>query len=359
MKRLIALLLCITCLVSLVACANPYPPVDSTDDERRTVMTFTFEGERYEVKYELYRAFALLYRDAMSEGEGDTWEDPDRLAALHARVSEQIYEIYATLALCKKHGIDLYSRDMNKQVEDYIRASVEGDSYFKGYGSYEAYLAALKESYLNYATADLLYRYSLGQQALYTYYQGTYDHITDTYNDAALTFTDADVDDFYNKDDTIRVMLIYLSAQVYDDEEAVLVRSVLQTQLGEGGVDALAAWLLRHTSTTEQVTKGEMLSPYTLDDLTYAEVTAAALSLSVGQMSELVRVSGDDVNGYYLIYRMDKTTEYLAQNRDAVRETCMLDAIGRHFHAAKDALRTSRTDAPLLSQLNIATMTMD
>ena len=359
MKRIIALLLCVACLFTVISCGSAYPPVESTEEEQRTVMTLTLEGKSYEVKYELYRAFALMYRDEMAEGVSDPWSDDALVDALHARVCEQIYEIYATLALCETVGIDLYDKETDDTVEEYIRLSIEGDDYFEGLGSYDAYLAALKEDYLNYAVADLLYRYSIGQDALYTYYMGTYDYITDTYKDSALTVTDEKVNVFYAADDTARVMLIYLSHQVYSDAEARLTRSTLLAELGDGGEAAMADWLLRHTATSEQITRGEILSPYTLDDLVYADVTEAALALGVGEMSELIPVSGDDVYGYSLVYRMDKPASYLEDNRSDVRDTYLLHEIGKIFSSTKDALRDSRTDAPLLATLDIATMSMD
>ncbi len=347
MKRIIALLLCLVCLCTVCSCGRKYPEVESSESERRPVMTLTFDGQQYEVKYEVYRAFALMYRDSLEEGKtpsADTWR---------AQVDKQIYEIYATMALCESVGIDLYNKETDEQVDEYIRINIEGDQFFDGYGSFDNYLAALKEDYLTYAVADLLYRYSIGQQALYTYYEGA-----DEYTAGAITVSDEDVEAFYADADTARVMLIQLSMETHTAQEAQLTRSTLLSKLAEGGEAAMADWLHRHTVTTEQVTNGEMVSPYTLDDLVYADVTEATLSLSVGEMSDVISVMGGD-DSYYLVYRMEKTDDYFTKHRDDVRQACLTSKIGEQFLAAKSALAESRTDAPLLATLDIMTMSMD
>ena len=60
LKKLICALLTVAMLLALISCGD-YEPVPSTADEARTVMTFRIEGEKYELKYELYRCLFLTY----------------------------------------------------------------------------------------------------------------------------------------------------------------------------------------------------------------------------------------------------------------------------------------------------------
>ena len=60
MKKLISLILALAAILSLISCGtSEYPSVDSTEEELRVIMTYSLDSEKYEVKYELYRAFFL------------------------------------------------------------------------------------------------------------------------------------------------------------------------------------------------------------------------------------------------------------------------------------------------------------
>ena len=64
MKRIIATLLVLATILTVSACKKKanYDPIESTEEEARTVMTFVMDEKEYEVKYELYRAFFLTYK---------------------------------------------------------------------------------------------------------------------------------------------------------------------------------------------------------------------------------------------------------------------------------------------------------
>lgn len=355
MKRITATLLLLTvCLFTffLSACGDPYPPVKSTDEEARVVLRMQHGGKTYEARYELYRAFALPLRDGYGAAAADHADD------IRQAVTDRILEIYTILALCAEQGINLYDKSVENEIDEYIRLDVEGEGAFEGYGSYDAYLAALREQYLNYATAELLLRYSIGLERLYTHYIGTYDYISQTYRDAALSFTDADVTAFYGAADTARVMLIELPREVYSDEQIALTREALIDARDRGGESAVAEWLLRYTATAESITRGELVSPYTLDSLFYQNVTDCALSLAEGDISEPIDVMSDELNSVYLIYRMDKPASYLEANRTAVTDTYRNHRIGRELARVRDALKASMTETDVLKNLDILSMQM-
>ena len=55
-KKILAVLLAISALFGLFSCSkdeNTYPPVESTKEERKTVMTLSIDEEKYEIPYEL------------------------------------------------------------------------------------------------------------------------------------------------------------------------------------------------------------------------------------------------------------------------------------------------------------------
>jgi len=353
MKRIrICACLLLIALLFLASCGDPYPPVKSTDEEARVVLRMKNGGKTYEARYELYRALALPLRDYYGSTAAD------RVDELKRTVADRILEIYTTLALCEELKIDLYDKSTDEQIDEYIRLDVEGDSTFEGYGSYDAYLAALREQYLNYATAELLLRYSIGLERLEAHYIGTYDYITQTYKDSALSFTDADVTAFYNDADTARVMLIELPREVYTDEQIALTREALINARDQGGESAVADWLLRYTYTDVSITRGELVTPYTLDNLFYQSVTDCAMALPEGEISDPIEVMSDELDSVYLVYRLDKPDTYLTDNRDAVTDTYRYHLIGRELARVRDALKASMTETDVLKNLDILSMQM-
>ena len=145
MKRIISAVLLVVVLSLMLVSCNKYPPKKSTREERRVVMTLSLDGEKYEVKYELYRALFLNYKNQVDSGNHSVWaseqknEYIDRINAIIARKAAEIYSVFH---LAGKLGIDPYSKDVNEQIEEYVRISVEGnEADVMGFGGdYDAYL---------------------------------------------------------------------------------------------------------------------------------------------------------------------------------------------------------------------------
>ena len=70
LKKLLCLTLIFAAVLSLAACSAKYEPVPSTEEEARVVMRFALDGKKYELKYELYRALFLTYKEALSHRLG-------------------------------------------------------------------------------------------------------------------------------------------------------------------------------------------------------------------------------------------------------------------------------------------------
>ena len=217
MKKIIALLLLLSTALALTACSTKYEPIESTDKESTACISFEYGGEKYEVNYELWRALYLTYCD-----QGLTEEE------LCALILDRAVDVYATLALCKKLGINLYSSAINKKIEAAITESIEGSDEVEGYGSYEQFLAALKKMNLNYSVHTLLLRYAFGLEALDEYYIGTFsaDDIENEIIKGKIEYTREDVYEFYYTDECVRVLRAHIQANAYynPDEYAKTVR---------------------------------------------------------------------------------------------------------------------------------------
>ena len=180
MKRIAALLLLVATLLTLVGCNKVYKPVESTDEESRTVMTISFGKKSYQVKYELYRALFLTYRDEIDGGDRSVWQGDKKdeyIARINEVIIDRAVDIYSTFAVAESVGIDPYSTAVEKEINTYINISIEGGDLggvsYPGYESYEAYLEALENLYLNYSVQTLLFRYSVVSDLVDDYYMGT------------------------------------------------------------------------------------------------------------------------------------------------------------------------------------------
>ena len=149
MKRFIVLVMILLMSVpSLASCKKEttYDPVPSTEEESRVVMTFTYGSKTYSVKYELYRALFLNLKDDVSGGDDSVWESDNKqeyIDRINTLIASRAAHIYGVFKVASDLGIDLYSDSVDDTIQEYIKDSVEGSDSLEGYGSYNAYLAAL------------------------------------------------------------------------------------------------------------------------------------------------------------------------------------------------------------------------
>ena len=121
MKKIIAILLALASLFTLASCNKDkeYPPVESSEEEARVVMTLSIDGKNYDVRYELYRAFFLTYKSEVDGKDESVWtgdEKDEYVAKIDAIILDRITEIYAAFALCERIGFDVYSKDVDKKI---------------------------------------------------------------------------------------------------------------------------------------------------------------------------------------------------------------------------------------------------
>ncbi len=368
MKKIICLMLSVVMIFLMAGCGeDPYPPVKSTDEEARLMMTMSYGDETYEVRYELYRALFLNYSSEYDGGDKSFWSKPeseDELAKINQKIISFAADIYAALHVARSIGFDPYSAEADELVYEYIEASVNGtereDGSYVGYGGdYDAYLASLKAMNLNYSVQDLLYRYAICTDKINEYYAGTVDSSNPTpdMQSGALTVTDELISSFYEGDDSARVLIITLDARSFSEKRAGEIRDKIASF---ADVQSVVNYALGFTTTTEaDVKRGVLIGKHSLDGAYYSELTDEAFGLEVGEASGAIMVSTDTSSNYYILYKVEKTDEYYADNRDDVKDVYIKNAIGKIIFDVKGALISSSLTSELYTSIDHSAIKMD
>ena len=350
MKKILSLVLALVMLLSLAACGDElYPPVESTEEESRVVMTFEIDKEKYEMRYELYRALFLNYASDYDGGDRAFWDTPEADTAkskIDLRIKNMAADIFSVIHRAKKIGYDVYSADADTRVSELVSQSVngyvDGDDNFTGYGGdYDAYLAALREMNLNYSVQDLLYRYSIATEEIDKYYAGEESDNAFGSSSGALSATDEEVREFYYSDDAARILLVTLDSRSYTRTRAEEIRAAIAAL---GSESAVSAYIVSFTATAaEDAIDGAVIGKNSLDPAFYSELTESAFSLSVGEVGEVIEVFSADTAYYYIAYRVTKNEEHLEKRMDSIRQTYIAETIGKFIASDKAALLESAT----------------
>ncbi len=358
MKRILALCLCLCMLCSLMACAsNPYPPVESTEQERTEICKLTYGGKQYAVPYELYRTLCLTYRTEVDGGDIEAWNGPfaeQMRATLNERIFDRITEIYAVLALAEEVGINPYDKATENEIAAYVRASVEGGYVgginAEGFGTYEKYLESLAESYMNYSVQALIYRYYITSRRLDEYFIGKTDEYGVIVSDGALTYTDADVQAFYRGEESVRLLWAYFPENVWS---AGRVEAIRDTIALKKTAEDVAYYMTRYTTAAgPDVESGHVIGRYSLDPAFYGELTKSAFALAMGETAPVIRVVSDEENGYYILYRTDKSEENLAENFEKVEMAYAQNEIGKKLVNVQNTLLSSKQTTEFFDSIN-------
>ena len=368
MKRIIALLLVLASVLTLSACKK-YKPVESSEEEARTVMTLSLDGKTYEVKYELYRALFLNYKTEIDGGNPDVWTSEGKseyVERINSLIIDKITDIYAAFAVCEKIGFDLYSKDVEKQIKEYVKISVEGGSYgsktMHGYDSYKDYLAALKSANLNYSVQTLLFRYAIAIDAIDAHYIGTAtpDEVNYDITLGALQYTEDDVRAFYNSEDCARVLRASFQKIIsYDPyETAINLKNKMVDAAATSStlVDKEAAVLKAITKSgyfanAAEVENGYVIGKYNLERLYYGDMTDAVFSIGEGEVTDPISIT-DEEETYYVIYRTYKTDEHFEANYNSIRYVYLRNCVGEIIHNAAEALESSAVYSNFLNNIN-------
>lgn len=344
MKRLIALLLMIAALFALSGCDDDgeYPPVESTEKEATVLFTMHIGDKEYDVRYELYRAFFLTHKNEIDGGDSSVWSSEgadEYIRRMNALIIPKIADIYSTIYICEQTGFDLDSDEVDEKIDTYIKESIEGGVHdsvqIQGYGSYESYLAALRELNLNYSVQILLYKYAIAQDVIDEYYIGTLneDNFTPDGTVGKLEYTETGVRAFYESAECALVYQGFVQ-QMFGKESAIKWRADIMEK-AERGVNVGAAMVGKNIASTDVPT---VIGKHSLDVTYYSELTNAVFSLDVGQFSDIIEVNTGYENGYFIIYREEKTNSYFTDNYRDIVKVYLDNEIGELIAGAKDKL---------------------
>ena len=338
-------------LFVLSSCSEEYEPVASTEEEARVVMTLKIENKTYDVKYELYRALFLSNKSEVDGGNDDVWSGNDKneyISKINAIIIEKAADIYSVIHTATELGVDIYSKEFDDAVSEYIKINVEGNgSSIKGHGSYESYLAALKDMNMNYSVSDLMLRYSLALDKINEYYFGkVVDEITGE-TEGGVSVSDDDISAFYYGNESTRILSGY-----WQKGTSVSVSEIRNMLAAESDTDMIAALMVIHSTATSselhnnqnpagEKAVGSVIGKYSLNDLYYKEYTDAAFSLSHGEVSHPIELTGtgDSLNeGYYILCGLEKSDYYFENNKSMVKTAYLDNLIGKQLYLAEDAL---------------------
>ena len=349
MKRLISLLLIlITVALALVGCgASKYPKQKSTKEESRVVMTLSIDGKRYEIKYELYRALFLANKERVDGGDDGVWSSENKneyIEKINERIIAEASDIYAALHLADKLGLDIYSKDTDKEIDEYVEISVDGNGAdIIGYGGdYEAYLSALAKRGINYSVQALIFRYSIALDRINEYYLGYEDEALGNM-DGEYAFEEEDVREFYFSDASVRVLQAYMQADAVTDarERIESIRSNISTLTPK---DA-ALYIINHTSAISndliinKEVSGIVFGANTLGHA-YDNYREAAFALEAGEVSDIIEIN-DGTRGYYLLYGLDKDEAHFTVCYEDIKNAYLDDLIGKELAAISASLSGS------------------
>jgi hypothetical protein len=364
MKKLLLPIVIILSLLLLVGCKDEYEPKKSTKEEARVVATVTVEGERYDIKYELYRALFLSNKSSVDGGDDSVWTGDGKgeyIDRINEIIFERAAEIYAVLSLGRELGIDAYSKEIDEQIRELVRVGVEGNGAdIKGHGSYDKYLEALKKQGLNYSVHDLLYRYSIVLTKIEEYYKGTEDQALGRLP-GDIEIKREDVKAYYESDRCARIFHIY-----FEDGKSIYPMSTYKAGLEAKSDDLSAALYIIQNAPhivysdllLDEGVSGIMLGKYALDSRAYSEYTATAFSLTSGSVSDVITVTdGTKVN--YLIYKLDKDSAHFERCFDTVLNSYIDNEIGRSVSTIKDSLLSSLTLKDAYGDISHKDVSMD
>lgn len=370
MKKILAILLVLTAILSLASCKKNYPAVDSTEEEARTVMTLTVGNNTYSVKYELYRALFLTYKSQVDGGNPDVWQSENKAEyteLIDKLIIDRIVEIYAAFELCDQIGFDIYSNEVEEKIKENIRISVEGGTYgsakIEGFDNYEDYLAWLKSMNLNYSVQTLLFRYAIAVDAIDTYYIGTVssDDVDIELSQGALEYTRDDVKSFYDSDDCVRVLRAnFQKAISYTPlDKAEKLASDLKAAadskdtLNEKEKAVFNAIMGKNSYTnSEELKTGYVIGRYNLERSYYGDMTDAAFSISVGEVSAPIDIVTDVENAYYVLYKTYKSDEHFTANYDDIKYIYLMNCVGKISYDVAEELRSSITYSDFLKSID-------
>lgn len=339
MKRVLLLLVLVfAATLTFTSCGKEYKPVKSTDEESRVVCTMTIDGVEYEVKYELYRMLFLNNKSLVDGGDDSVWSSDKRdeyIGKINEIIYERAAEIFSVFALARELDINPYSVAVEDKIYEYIVLSVEGNQAdVKGHGSYDKFLASLKEKNMNYSVMELLLRYSIVSSYVYEEYNGTTDEVLGKLP-GDIEINREDILAYYLGDECVRVLQM-----VSGDYDKMVAHRAKMAEIGNDDV-AVALYIINNSTAVhtdlivDKKPSGIVIGKYALDYYKFGEYADAIFALESGKMSEVIEVGGE---GYYIAYKLQKTEEHFDRCYDVIRQSYIDNAVGKQLEKTQKSL---------------------
>ena len=139
-------------------------------------------------------------------------------------------------------------------------------------------------------------------------------------------------------------------------ERAKKLRDGIAQQSDEYDV---GTYMIANTLSAEGLRDGMVIGKYSLDPAYYADLTAAAFSLRVGDTSEVIEVITGASNGYYILYRAEKSDEHFEKCYEEIEASYILNLIGKDVAGAAATLKDSISNTGAFTSLVHAEISMD
>jgi len=358
MKKLICLILILASAVSLIACGNgEYEPEKSTAEESKVIMTYTLDSEKYEVRYELYRAIFLNYITNYDYKREGFFESDEGKAAVK-EINEYFYgytlDIYSALHLAKKIGYDPYGKDADASVAATIKEDVE-NSHFKG--DHSAYRAFLKSINLNDSVQDLILRYNLAYQKITEHYMGTVDkdNPTDGMIEGSIKYTEEDVRAFYFGSDSVRVSIVKISHSLPINEVERIRDKLASKPTEKEALDYACSCTL---SDPYDIYMGAVIGKNTADPIYFGEVMDEAFGLEVGETGRVHDITSGVKPIYWVLLRTEKDEDHFKECYSDIASAYLSERVGQIIAGVCDSLEASREIKDSFEGINHAEIKM-
>lgn len=362
MKRINKLIACallaVLAIVALCSCGDEkyYAPIESTEDEARTIATLTVGGESYDLRAELYDFLFTTYSSVIDGGDKTIWADADAetVGRMNGIIAERAADIYATLSLARALGLDPYSESMNTLVKEQIRTEVDNNYG----GNYSSYITTLAGRGMNYSVSDLMIRYLLASTYIDDICNPGYsdERVADhTYFLISQSYTREDVRSFYYSDECNRVLASYIPNYLTATEAGVtktaeqIAESVRATVLkNKYDIDTIRATFAKYDSktTSYELQNGFVFGEHTSD---YSDLCDAAMSLDVGEVSDIILTYD---GRYYILFGMEKSEEHFKACYEDICSAFAANKLGELVDERKDAFLDSIEDSAFYTKIH-------
>lgn len=318
---------CLTAL-SLFSCTD-IP--ESTEEELTAVLTV---GEA-EVPFEVYRYFFMNYKNEYDGGDDSYWKNEDVDSdALYEVIKEKtvsaIHRCYATFSLCEEYGIDPYSSEMDKIVDETVEYYIENE-----FDGKKAYIESLESVHMTDSVFRfIMRRFECDKQ------------LNDALIASGVIKTDDDTVLLAIKDPDMfcRAKQILIKNDAGEDISANYAKAKKALNAVSLGTD-FDRLVAQYGEDTEMIVNPT--GYYFTHNELIEEFEEAAFALEIGETSGIV----ESHVGYHIIQRCEVDASYVKENFEALKESYLTWKYQEAVEAEMDRLTVKETNSELILTL--------